>query len=166
MGESLPRRWPWLTFAVLPVVCIAAVSLALAAILYKLSEMQLGTDPFVQKVFFLVRGLLIWAAPVALSAIFACVAYRSRLPLRWPLLTAGLVCALSAMINVDLALNPPGAEPGGSLSMGLGTGPEAWPTQLPRLLLTAALVIIPLVWATRKRQRAGGQDAGAGSPRA
>ena len=164
MSESFPRRWRWLTFGFLPVMCIAAVSLALVAVLFQLSEMHLGTDPFVQKVFFLVRALVIWFAPVAVCAMFAYVAYRSRMPLRWPLLTAGLVCALAAMINVDLVLNPPGAEPGGTLSMGLGTGPEAWPTQLPRFLLTAALVMIPLVWASRKRERAGGQDAGDGSP--
>ena len=166
MSESFPQRWRWLTFAVLPVMCIVAVAVALMAVLYQLSEMHLGTDATVQKAFFLVRVLLIWVAPVAVSAMFAYVAYRSGLPLRWPLLATGLVCVLAAMINVDLVLNPPGAEPGGSLNMGFGTGPEAWPTQLPRLLLTAALVVIPLVWATRKRARAGGQDAGADSPRA
>ena len=166
MSKSFPQRWRSLTFGILPVMCIVVVAVALLAVLFKLSEMHLGTDATVQQAFLLVRALVIWVAPIAVSAVFAYVAYRSGLPLRWPLLATGLVCALAAMVNVDLVLNPPGAEPGGSLSMGFGTGPEAWPTQLPRLLLTAALVVIPLVWATRKRERAGGQDAGAGSPRA
>ncbi len=153
MPESFPRRWPWLTFAVLPFACIVVVSLTLAAGLVSLSEMHLAEHWFVQKAFFLVRGLLIWGAPAGLSAFFAYVAHRSRVPLRWPVLATGIICTLAAMTNVDLVLNPPGGAPGGTLNIGFGTGPDAWPGQLPRLLLTACVVLVPLVLATRKRSQ-------------
>ena len=150
---GLPRRWPTLVFVVLPFVSILVLGIALAMALISLSEMGVATNPRILQLFLAVRGVLIWVLPVVLSGLFAMLAHRHRMPLRWPLFATFVICTIAALVNVDLALNPPGGQPGGQLDIGLGLSVDAIPAVLLRVLATAAAVILPLLVARRRSMR-------------
>ena len=52
-----------------------------------------------------IKFFTLWLGPVLLSFICAFLAYRYRIPLRWPLLTAVLVCMLGAMIHCQVVFD-------------------------------------------------------------
>jgi hypothetical protein len=144
------------TFVLLPLVCIVAIALALMFVMFLLGDEPLVTNAALRNVFFAVRAALLWASPVAVSALFAWLGYRDGMPLRWPLMAIAIVCALVALINVDLVIDVSGPRPQGQLTMGLGSGPDVVTGQALRAMLTALVVVVPLVLATWKRERSGG----------
>jgi hypothetical protein len=153
IGPAMPFRRPVVTFVLLPFVCIVAIALALMFVMFLLGDEPLVTNAALRNVFFAVRATLLWVAPVAVSALFAWLGYRHRTPLRWPLMAIAIVCALVALINVGLVIDLSGPDPQGQLTMGLGSGPDVLPGQAMRAMLTALVVVIPLVLATWKRGR-------------
>jgi hypothetical protein len=152
-SRALPVRRPVTTFVLLPFVCIVSVSVALMFVLFLLGDKPLVTSAALRQVFFTVRATLLWVSPVAVSAFFAWLAYRHRMTLRWPLLAITIVCALVALINVDLVIDVSGPRPEGQLSMGLGSSMDALPAQAMHAVLTALVVVVPLLLASRRRAR-------------
>jgi hypothetical protein len=155
-SRAMPVRRPVTTFVLLPFLCIVAVSVALMFVLFLLGDRPLVTSAALRQVFFTVRATLLWVSPVAVSAFFAWLAYRHRMTLRWPLLATTIVCALVALINVDLVIDVSGPRPEGQLSMGLGSSVDALPAQAMHAVLTALVVVVPMLLASRKRARDGG----------
>jgi hypothetical protein len=145
-----------ITFVLLPFLCIVAVAVALMFLMFLLGDEPLVTNAALRNVFFAVRAALLWVSPVAVSALFAWLAYRHRMPLRWPLMAITIVCALVALINVDLVIDVSGPQPEGQLTMGLGSGLDQLPGQVARAMLTALVVAVPLLLASWKRGRDGG----------
>jgi hypothetical protein len=155
-SQPMPVHRPITTFALLPFVCIVSVSVALMFVLFLLGDRPLVTSAALRQVFFTVRAILLWVSPIAVAAIFAWLGYRHRMPLRWPLLAITIACALVALINVDLVIDVSGPSPQGQLSMGLGSSMGALPAQAMHAVLTALVVVIPLLLASWKRARNGG----------
>lgn len=143
--RSLPRRRPRFTFAFLPVVSIIVLAAIFAAAMIGLSEMGLATSLRLQQVFFTLRGALMWVLPVVVSALFAALAHRHRMPIQWPILATVVVCGIAALISVELTLNPLGGEPGGILAIGIPISLGALEGVSLRALVTAASVILPLL---------------------
>ena len=155
-GQATPFRRPVVTFVLLPFACILSVSIALMFVMFLLGDRPLVTNAALRQVFFTIRATLLWVSPIAVSAIFAWLGYRHRMPLRWPLLAIAIVCALVALINVDLVIDVSGPRPEGQLSMGLGSSVGALPVQAMHTVLTALVVVVPLLLASWKRARNGG----------
>ncbi len=155
-SQALPPRRPVVTFVLLPFVCIVSAALALMFVMFLLGDRPLVTNAALRQVFFAVRAALLWVSPMAVSALFAWLAYRHRMPLRWPLMAITIVCALVALINVDLVIDVSGPKPEGQLTMGLGSGLEELPAQAVHAILTALVVVAPLLLATWQRRRDGG----------
>lgn len=154
--QALPSRRPVVTFVLLPFVCIVSVALALMFMMFLLGDRPLVTNAALRHVFFAVRALLLWVSPMAVSVLFAWLAYRHRMPLRWPLMAITIVCALVALINVGLVIDVSGPKPEGQLTMGLDSGLDELPGQAARAILTALVAVVPLLLATWKRKRDGG----------
>jgi hypothetical protein len=155
-SQAIPFRRPVVTFVLLPLACIVSVAVALMFVMFLLGDRPLVTSAALRLVFSTVRATLLWVSPVAVSTIFAWLAYRHRMPLRWPLLAIAIVCALVALINVDLVIDVSGPKPEGRLTMGLGSGPDVLPGQALRALLTSLVVVVPLLLASWQRERDGG----------
>ena len=89
--------------------------------------------------------------PVAVCAVFALLAHRQRLALRWPVLGSFLLCLLVSMINVGFEVT--GGEQPGMASAGIGTSLDVIGRQLVHALGLALVVIAPLCFAQRRAWR-------------
>lgn len=95
--------------------------------------------------------LLLWIMPLCISGATAVLAYRQRIPLRWPVVGIVLLCTLAALTNVSVVLK--GYEPG-EIGAGFGVSTSQLPAQLARDVVTLTPAILPLIFlARRSRQR-------------
>lgn len=103
-----------------------------------------------------IKFFTLWLGPVLLSFICAFLAYRYRIPLRWPLLTAVLVCMLGAMIHCQVVFDASRPTPTGSMGLGIGFPPPS--DQIQRGLLTLFAALVPVIVAARLTARVRHSD--------
>jgi len=100
-----------------------------------------------------VRVIFLWIFPVLIAAGYAWIAYRQRIPLRWPIAGILSLCGFAALVNVDMVITG-GLSPG-EANGGIGVSGASWPGQAVRAIATAMFVLGPL-WLAVRRSRRGG----------
>jgi len=153
---ALPTRAPWLVFglfplAVLMVLCaVPVVLLAVVADGYAHSGGAPTAPSWFQNLTLSLVFLGNWALAPLTAALFAILAFRHRLPARWPLI-AGLVLAA---IGFHMQASFPGPHHhGGSLGVGLsfpgGQDGSGWARWLAVTLLTVTPALLYRAWRGR-----------------
>lgn len=144
-------RLPGVSFTLIPLFFFTAT--VLGALLALTAAEELAdlhgiriTSEWADVVRVAARGFVYWLLPVMLSAYFAHLAYRHRLPLRWPMGAIALVSTLAALTHFDLTVD----NGHGFIAAVVGL-----PTRRAavRAVLTAMLVAFPLLLATRLSAR-------------
>jgi hypothetical protein len=152
--RSWARQWPWLAFAVLPLLSlpvqfVLSMLLAVGVISFSvhilgLTALHPGPVPWICEV---LQAYALWIAPM-LSAGAACFfAARYRAPALWPIVGGILVAFLGAMTNTSFDWSP--ALPKGELSAGIGF-PGRGAAMGLRIMLTLGTILAPFLWATRR----------------
>jgi hypothetical protein len=158
--RSWSRRWPWLAFAVLPVVGLVAafvLSCAILAETLQFTEHHLGwmpaTSPFAQWIKTAIR-LNKYLVPSIVAGVVCLEAARRRAPVGWAIAGTILVGFLGSLTNLDLDWSV--AHPRGELSGGVGIGTDAAVMLgiFSRVCVTAALTLIPYFWWRRTHEPA------------
>ena len=89
--------------------------------------------------------------PLSILAVFAVVAYRRRVSLRWPFLGIALLSGLVSLANVSVRIT--GGASAGAIGAGLGFSPQSLPSQLVRVIVLTFLAFSPLWLASRLKRR-------------
>jgi hypothetical protein len=156
--RSWAHRWPWLAFAVLPLVTFIALfvlSMVLLAGVLTFSEHALGVMPgssvglhWVEAAFL---SSALWIAPLVAGAIACFQAARRGAPILWPVVGTMITGLLGAMTNASFDSSP--ATPRGALSAGIGLSSATMFSILGRATVTIAVVLIPYLWWQRTREQ-------------
>ncbi len=85
----------------------------------------------------------VWVLPITVAAMFALLAYRQRLALRWSVAGVFLLCVFSALLNVSCILLP---DWRGRATAGIGISLSSLPADLFWAGSKAAIALIPLIW--------------------
>src|SRR5882762_5584667 len=148
--RSWARRWPWLAFAVLPLLSLPAqfvLSMLAAVGAFSFSVHTLGMTPLhpgpVPWVCEALQAYAMWIAPMlaAGAACFFAARYRALAP--WPIVGSILIALLGATTNACFDWSP--ALPKGVLSGGIGF-PGRGPAMGFRVLLTLVTILAPFLW--------------------
>ena len=156
--RSWAARHQALCFGLLPLLCFVAAcaaSFVLGALLHAclatyLHHVQIrpGVTMLIDR---LMRALVLWVFPALVCAAFATLAYRQRVPLRWPLLGCGLLCSLAGFMNLEVMLY--GGPELGYAKGGIGISPETIAGQAVHAITLLALVLAPLRVFTQRLKR-------------
>ncbi len=149
-------RWPGLMFSLVPVALFGAL-VVLTTVALAIGNEWLGrllpqlhvTARAADLIGFAVSGWVMWCVPLNVSALLAFLAWRHRVPLRWPLMSTTLMCLLAGLCNFSFVLDPDTPGLSGSVGLGFGWGLDTLLTQALRSLVIALMVFLPLLWATR-----------------
>jgi hypothetical protein len=152
------RRWPALSFLLLPLVAYVGVSAAtLLSLLASAEHMspylhQVHVSPQVTSAVDLAaRIVLLGVFPFFVAAAFALLAYRRRVSLRWPISGIVLISVLASLTNVVVRFT--GGPTPGEIGAGIGLSSNSLTGQLTRAIVLIALTMIPLWLAIRRQQR-------------
>jgi hypothetical protein len=156
--RAWPNRWPAMWFILVPSGCYLAISAAAMAMLFAaVSQMsaQLHQIHIAPRVTFIIaliaRVLFLGFFPASIAAVFGVLAYRRRIPLRWPVAGILLVSLLASLINVEFTLT--GGSSAGQIGAGAGVSCNSLIMQSARALMVAALAFTPLWISMRCRRR-------------
>jgi hypothetical protein len=147
--RAFSHRRPLLAFSILPLfgLLLAAVGLfAAVAALPGVVHFEIP-GPGVLYSVTTIKALTLWAGPVAISAWCTWLAWRHRIALRWPTITAVLVCALGMIVEMNATYEGSGPTPIGTLQFGLGFPPP--PDQFVRGIITFMIALVPLTMLAR-----------------
>jgi len=159
--HSWPRRWPWLAFAVLPLLSLPAqfvLSMLAAVGVVSFSVHTLGMTPLhpgpVPWVCEALQAYALWIAPMLAAGAACFLAVRYRAPALWPIIGSILIAFLGAATNASFHWSP--ALPKGAISAGIGFRfPDMDPAMGFRVLLTLITILVPFLWVRRRESRAG-----------
>jgi len=84
-------------------------------------------------------------------AVFAVVAYRRGVSLRWPFAGIALLSVLASLANVSVRFT--GGSNAGEIGAGLGFSPQSLPGQLARVIVLTSLAFVALWLASRLKPR-------------
>jgi hypothetical protein len=98
-----------------------------------------------------VRVIFLGLLPALIAAVFAVLAHRRRIALRWPVAGILLLSALASLINVEFTLTG-GASPG-QIGAGIGVSTGSLLSQSVRALMVAGAALTPLWIAMRRYKR-------------
>jgi len=156
--RSWPRRWPWLAFAVLPLLSLPAqfiLSVAATVAIVSFSVHTLGMAalhpgpvPWICKAF---QAYAVWIAPMLAAAGACYFAARYRASVLWPIVGSILVALLGATTNASFYWSP--AHPQGVMSAGIGV-PGRGPAIEFRVFLTLVTILVPFLWIRHRQTRA------------
>lgn len=156
--RAWPCRAPVWFFGVAPLVSIAALQLAVGFSVAGLMGLFSSyfsrlsvTREVSSEIGSIGRVLMLWCFPILVSAAFARIAYRHRLPFRWPLLAVGVVCTLAGLSNFEFELT--GGTPAGQIGLGVGISPESLAGAGLHALAAATFVLVPMLFAFRSTRR-------------
>lgn len=156
--RAWPCRFPVWFFCLAPLVSVAALQLAVGFSVAGAMELfssyfgHLTVAPQTSDAIRSVgRLLMLWCFPILVSAAYARIAYRHRLPFRWSLLSVGLVCTLAGLTNFEFELT--GGTHAGQIGLGVGISPESLPAAGVHALAAAAFVLVPMLLAARSINR-------------
>ena len=157
--HSWARRWPWLAFAVLPLLSqpVQFVLSMLAAVgVFSFSVHTLGMTPLhpgpVPWVCEALQAYALWIAPMLAAGAACFFAARYRAPALWPIIGSILIAFLGAATNASFHWSP--ALPKGAISAGIGF-PGRGPAIGFRVLLTLITILAPFLWVRRRESGAG-----------
>jgi hypothetical protein len=157
--RSWARHWPWLAFAVLPLLSLPAqfvLSMLAAVGVFSFSVHTLGMTPLhpgaVPWVCEGIQAYALWIAPMLAAGAACFFAARYRAPVLWPIIGSILIAFLGAATNAGFQWSP--ALPKGALSAGIGI-PGRGPAIGFRVLLTLVVVLAPFLWARYRESGAG-----------
>jgi len=153
---SLPARAPWLVFGLFPLATLlglCAVPVLFLAAVAGLHAHPGGSAPLsFQNLTLSLVFLSNWALPPVTAALFAILASRQRLPVRWPLIASIVLAAIGFHMQASF---PGPHSHGGSLGIGLsfpgGQGGSGW----RQWLMVTALTIMPALLYRTWRRRSG-----------
>jgi len=158
--QSLPARFPRLVFGLGPfalwIAAIVASGYGLMLVFHVLRTVGLlppsGTPeptwlhgPAYAACFFYAHIL-----PLMIGAGVMVAAARQRIAPLWPMLGAGVISLIAALISIDVAFAQAAGEKG-RLSIGLGVTADQLPQALAMTALYAALLILPYIAWMRRR---------------
>ena len=166
--RSWARRWPWLAFAVLPLLSLPVqfvLSMLAAVGVFAFSVHTLGMTPRhpgpVPWICEALQAYALWVAPMLAAAAACFLAARYRAPVLWPIVGSILIACLGAMTNAGFDWSP--ALPQGAISAGIGFRfPDMDPAMGFRVLLTLVPILAPFLWL-RRREKVAGQRSRASS---
>ena len=165
---SWARRWPWLAFAVLPLLSLPVqfvLSMLAAVGVFAFSVHTLGMTPLhpgpVPWICEALQAYALWIAPMLAAGAACFLAARYRAPVLWPIVGSILIAFLGAMTNAGFDWSP--ALPKGAISAGIGFRfPDMDPAMGFRVLLTLVPILAPFLWV-RRREKVAGQSGRASS---
>ena len=166
--RSWARRWPWLAFAVLPLLSLPVqfvLSMLAAVGVFAFSVHTLGMTPLhpgpVPWICEALQAYALWIAPMLAAGAACFLAARYRAPVLWPIVGSILIAFLGAMTNAGFDWSP--ALPQGAISAGIGFRfPDMDPAMGFRVLLTLVPILAPFLWL-RRREKVAGQRSRASS---
>jgi len=151
------RRWPALCFAVVPLLCYAALFAATLGLLVALGR---ALDPYLRgiqlspqatyRIGLTAQILLLWLFPLLVSFSVGLVAHRRRAALWLPAMGILAIGILASLANVELTIT--GGTPSGQVGAGIGFSTDTVPQTLSHALLLTALALVPL-WPLSRRGR-------------
>jgi hypothetical protein len=159
--RSWPRRWPWLAFAVLPLLSLPVqfvLSMAATVAVVDFSVHTLGMTalrpgpiPWICEA---LQAYALWIAPMVAVAGACYFAARYRASVLWPTVGGIFIAFLGAATNASFQWSL--ARPKGVISAGIGI-PGQGPATACRVLLTLVLVVILalFLWPRRPTLRRG-----------
>ncbi len=158
--RSWARRWPWLAFAVLPLLSLPVqfvLSMAAAVAVFSFSVHTLGMTPLhpgpVPWICEAFQAYALWIAPMLAAGAACFLAARHRAPALWPIVGSILIALLGAMTNAGFDWSP--ALPKGAISAGVGFRfPDMGPAIGLRVSLTLVTILAPFLWVRRRESRA------------
>ena len=157
--RSWTRRWPWLAFAVLPLLSLPVqfvFSMAPAVAIFGFSVHILGMTPLhpgpVPWICEAFQAYALWIAPMVAAAGACYFAARYRASALWPVVGSILIAILGAHTNASFQWSP--ALPKGAISAGIGFRfPDIGPAIGFRVLLTLVTILAPFLWVRRRESR-------------
>jgi hypothetical protein len=161
--HSWALRWPWLAFAVLPLLSLPVqfvLSMLAAVGVFSFSVHTLGMTPLhpgpVPWVCEALQAYALWIAPMVAAGAACFFAARYRAPALWPIIGSILIAFLGAATNAGFHWSP--ALPKGAISAGIGFRfPDIGPAVSFRVLLTLITILVPFLWA--RRRESGAENA-------
>lgn len=151
--RSWPRRWPWLAFAVLPVLAllvqfVLSIAVGVAVVNFSvhilgLTALHPGPVPWICGVF---QAYALWIAPMLAAAGACYFAVRYRASAFWPAVGGILIAFLGATTNASFQWSL--ARPRGVISAGIGI-PGQGPAAAFRVLLTLTVMLALFLWPKR-----------------
>lgn len=154
--RSWARRWPWLAFAVLPLLSLPVqfvLSMVAAVVVFDFSIHTLGMTLLhpgpVRLICEAFQGYALWIAPMLAVAGACYFAAHYRAPAFWPIVGSILIALLGAATNASFQWSL--ALPKGVISAGIGL-PGRGPAIGFRVVLTLVTILAPFLWV-RRRQR-------------
>lgn len=154
--RSWARRWPWLAFAVLPLLSlpvqfVVSMLASLGVVVFAIHALGMtslhpGPVPWVCEA---LQTYALWIAPMVASGAACFFAARYRAPALWPIVGSILIAFLGAATNAGFHWSP--ALPKGAISAGLGFRfPDMGFAIGLRVLLTLVTILAPFLWARRR----------------
>lgn len=153
---SWSHRWPvgFVLAPLLSFVGLAVVDIAGLVFLVREAARLLHHTPIPEiaaaDLNFMLGAFFGWVLPIAVAALFALLARRQRLALRWPVAAVFLLCAFSALLNVSCTLLP---DWRGQATAGIGISLSSLPADLFWAGSKATLALIPLLWLQLRSMR-------------
>jgi hypothetical protein len=148
--RSWARQWPWLAFALLPLLLLVVqfvLSMAASVGVVSFSIRVLGMTALhpgsVRWICEAIETYALWVAPLIAAGAACLFAARLRAPVFWPLVGSLLVALVGAMTNAGFDWSP--TVPRGVLSGGIGF-PGKDPAMRLRLSLTLVTILAPFLW--------------------
>ena len=163
--RSWVRRWPWISFTVVPIAMFAVLFVAtLAALVFSIdfAVHSLGLDfsgsaglrSFTQAL----PGVAVWVLPIAAASACCALALSRRVPAMWPMIGVLLISSIGALTNAEVTF--PGAPPHGVVSAGIGFSTEALLFPISRAALTLTVVLAGYFWLRNSQSRAESAEPG------
>jgi hypothetical protein len=156
--RSWARRRPGVAFALIPVLSFAvAFALSLLVMVAVVDWRKAQGDPLNNRSALMYwigeygPAFLLWGLPLAAAVMLAVVAARRRESSIWPCIGILMTCFVGALTNFSIDTPPLAQAP--SMTAGIGMSTDHLGAPLVRAVSTAALALLPYIWARYLRRR-------------
>jgi hypothetical protein len=149
--RSWVRRWPWISFTVVPIAMFAVLFVAtLAALVFSIdfAVNSLGVDfsgsAGLRSLPRVLLALDIWVLPIIAASACCALALSRRAPAIWTIVGVLLISSIGALTNAQVEFSP--GAPHGVFNAGIGFSTEALLLPISRAALTLTVALAAYFW--------------------
>jgi magnesium-transporting ATPase (P-type) len=163
--RSWVRRWPWISFTVVPIAMFAVLFVAtLAALVFSIDfavnslGLDFGGSTGLRSFARAVAGFAVWVLPIAAASACCALALSRRAPAIWTMVGVLLISSIGALTNAQVEFPP--AAPHGVVGAGIGFSTDALLLPISRAALTLTVVLAAYFWLRNSQRRAESAEPG------